>query len=264
MSSCPKVLDLDGCFSSEKSGKKNEPKPKLLGPDIFRWGWGSSTWRGGGPKSSVCPSKPGKSRNFFGGISRDFAGISRRHPKSLRKKAFVFNFGPLKKPTVIMVTLFYGRVFSERALRLLLKIETIILALALGKSPPRAKKRPFSLDICILGLRYRSRLNIPIPGLVSLWAERGSDWNTILDWKFHSVFRKEPEGKKTKGKNFWKLRRTKNMFADDISADFFFSENWRYRFYWILEYFWVSSKALWKIAFFWELIGSFCSLSFCP
>ena len=50
---------------------------------------------GGGQKSSVCPSKPGKS-NFFGGISRDFAGISRRCPKSLRKKKFVFNYRPLQ------------------------------------------------------------------------------------------------------------------------------------------------------------------------
>ena len=47
--------------------------------------------KGWGPKSSVCPSKPGKS-NSLGGISRDFAGISRRRPKSLRKKSFVFNF----------------------------------------------------------------------------------------------------------------------------------------------------------------------------
>ena len=41
--------------------------------------------KGRGPKSSVCPSKPGKP-NLFGGISRDFAGISRRCPKSLRRK----------------------------------------------------------------------------------------------------------------------------------------------------------------------------------
>ena len=38
-------------------------------------------WR---PKSSVCPSKPGKS-NFIDGISRDFAGISQSCPKSLRE-----------------------------------------------------------------------------------------------------------------------------------------------------------------------------------
>ena len=52
--------------------------------------WLSKTWRGGGAKSSVCPSKPGKP-NFLGGISRDFAGTSQSRPKtkSLRKKARV-------------------------------------------------------------------------------------------------------------------------------------------------------------------------------
>ena len=48
---------------------------------------------GWGPKSSVCPSKPRES-NFFGGISRDFAGISRKRPKSLRKKCLGSIFGP--------------------------------------------------------------------------------------------------------------------------------------------------------------------------
>ena len=48
---------------------------------------------GWGPKSSVCPSKPGKS-NIFGRISRDFARISRRHPKSLRKKGLCSICGP--------------------------------------------------------------------------------------------------------------------------------------------------------------------------
>ena len=42
--------------------------------------------KGWGPKSSVCPSKP-REFNFFGGISRDFAAISRKRPKSLRKKS---------------------------------------------------------------------------------------------------------------------------------------------------------------------------------
>ena len=50
--------------------------------------------KGWGPKSSVCPSKPGKP-NFFCGISRDFAWISRRCPKSLRNKKSVFNLWPL-------------------------------------------------------------------------------------------------------------------------------------------------------------------------
>ena len=49
--------------------------------------------KGWGPKSSICPSKPGKP-NFFGGISRDFAGISRKCPKSLRKKGLCSIFVP--------------------------------------------------------------------------------------------------------------------------------------------------------------------------
>ena len=49
--------------------------------------------KGWGPKSSVCPSKPRES-NFFGGISRDFAGISWKRPKSLRKKSLGSIFGP--------------------------------------------------------------------------------------------------------------------------------------------------------------------------
>ena len=40
--------------------------------------------KGWGPKSSACPSKPGKS-DFWGGISRDFAGISRRFPEKFEK-----------------------------------------------------------------------------------------------------------------------------------------------------------------------------------
>ena len=42
--------------------------------------------KGWGPKSSVCPSKPRETK-LFGGISRDFAGTSWGHPKSLRKKS---------------------------------------------------------------------------------------------------------------------------------------------------------------------------------
>ena len=78
--------------SGKMSGTKKEPKPKLLSPDIFWWGGGLPR-EGVGAKSSVCPSKPRES-NFFGGISRDFAGISRKRPKSSRKKCFTF--WPLK------------------------------------------------------------------------------------------------------------------------------------------------------------------------
>ena len=66
---------------------------------IFSGGVGVFHTKGWGPKSSVCPSKPGKS-NFFRGISRDFAGISRNCPKSLRKKEFGFNFRSLHFCTV--------------------------------------------------------------------------------------------------------------------------------------------------------------------
>ena len=74
------------CLKSlcKRSGTKKEPKPKLFGPDIFGWGGGLPR-EGVGPKSSVCPSKPRETK-LFGGISRDFAGISWKCPKSLREK----------------------------------------------------------------------------------------------------------------------------------------------------------------------------------
>ena len=69
-------------------GRKRNPNLNFL-VRIFSGGVGVFHVKGWGPKSSVCPSKPGKS-NFLGGISRDFAGISRRCPKSLRKSAAAF------------------------------------------------------------------------------------------------------------------------------------------------------------------------------
>ena len=55
---------------TQKSGTKNElryeHKSKLLSP-IFYGGVGVFHVKGWGPKSSVCPSKPGES-NFFGGL----------------------------------------------------------------------------------------------------------------------------------------------------------------------------------------------------
>ena len=64
--------------------RKKNPNPNFL-VRIFSSGVGVFHMNGWGPKSSIRPSKPGKS-NFLGGISRDFAGISRGCPKSLRKK----------------------------------------------------------------------------------------------------------------------------------------------------------------------------------
>ena len=72
---------------------KRNPNPNLL-VRIFSGGVGVSHVKGWGRKGSVCPSKPRKP-NFFGGICQDFAGISWRCPKSLRKKKFVFNFRSL-------------------------------------------------------------------------------------------------------------------------------------------------------------------------
>ena len=50
--------------------------------------------KGGGQKVRYIPRNQGN-QTFLGGISRDFAGISRRYPKSLRKKKLVFTFWPL-------------------------------------------------------------------------------------------------------------------------------------------------------------------------
>ena len=58
--------------------RKRNPNPNFW-VRIFSVWVGVFHVNGWGPKSSVCPSKPGKS-NFF-------AGISRRYPKSLRKKS---------------------------------------------------------------------------------------------------------------------------------------------------------------------------------
>ena len=74
------------------SGKKRNPNPNFL-VRISSGRVGVFHVKGWGPKSSVCPSKPGKS-NVFGGISRDFAGISRRHLKSLRKNVCVQFLAP--------------------------------------------------------------------------------------------------------------------------------------------------------------------------
>ena len=70
------------------SGTKEEHKPKLLSPDIFRWG-------GVLPREGVGAKKLGMSLDtrqikLFGRGIRDFAGISRRCPQSLRKKQVLF------------------------------------------------------------------------------------------------------------------------------------------------------------------------------
>ena len=90
------VLIVNYSYSSSRSRqfqeRKRNPNPNFL-VRIFSSGVGVFHVNGWGPKSSICPSKPGKS-NFLGGISRDFAGISRGCPKSLRKKSLCSISGP--------------------------------------------------------------------------------------------------------------------------------------------------------------------------
>ena len=85
--------------------RKRNPNPNFL-IRIFSGGVGVFRVNGWGPKSSIRPSKPGKS-NFLGRISRDFAGISRNRPKSLRKNICVQFPFPIWRTIV-----FSGRVHS--------------------------------------------------------------------------------------------------------------------------------------------------------
>ena len=80
-------------FKSTFQGRKGNPNLNFL-VRIFSGGVGVFHLKDWGPKSSVCPSKPRKTK-LFGGISWDFARISRGCPKSLRKKRFVFISSPL-------------------------------------------------------------------------------------------------------------------------------------------------------------------------
>ena len=80
--------------SSNERGKKRSTDPNFWvrmsssGVAIFHV-------KGWVPKSSVCSSKP-RENKLFGGISRDFAGISQGHPKSLRKKVCVQFLAPIE------------------------------------------------------------------------------------------------------------------------------------------------------------------------
>ena len=102
------MIGLKGIFrGSLKTTSRNKKKLQgLKNPNfwvrISSAGVGVFHVKGGwGPKNSVCPSKPGKP-NFFGGISRDFAGVSRRCPKSQRKKISVqFSFPIQLRPSKI-------------------------------------------------------------------------------------------------------------------------------------------------------------------
>ena len=75
-----------------RQGKEN--KLKLLGPDIFRWGWGPSTWRGGGQKFRYVPRNP--RRIFLAVYFGILAGIS-RGLRNFEKKVCVQILAPLNR-----------------------------------------------------------------------------------------------------------------------------------------------------------------------
>ena len=83
-------------FNHILSGRKKEPKPKLLGPDIFQWGRGLPRERVGAKKFDT--SLETREIKLFGrdlpGFCRDIPGV----PEKFEKKTFVFNFRSLFQP----------------------------------------------------------------------------------------------------------------------------------------------------------------------
>ena len=79
-------------LSSHSSGKKKEPKPKLLGPEIFGWG-GGLPHEGVGAKKFSMSLETREIKLFWRDIPRFCRDIP-GSPKSL-KKMFVFNSRPL-------------------------------------------------------------------------------------------------------------------------------------------------------------------------
>ena len=80
-----------------ESGTKNEPKPKLLSPDIFRWGRGLPH-EGVGAKKFGMPLETREIKLFWRdipGFCRDIPGV----PEKFENKKFGFNFRSLLKST---------------------------------------------------------------------------------------------------------------------------------------------------------------------
>ena len=91
----PNFLSLN-FVGPKKSGTKKEHKPKLLSPDIFRWGRGL-------PREGVGAKKFGMSLEtreikLFGRDIPEFCRDIPAVPEKFEKKKFVFNFWPLKNP----------------------------------------------------------------------------------------------------------------------------------------------------------------------
>ena len=85
--------DARGFCLLHGSGTKNEPKPKLLSPDIFRWGRGLPH-EGVGAKKFGMPLETREIKLFW----QDIPGFCRdipEAPEKFEKKMFGFNFWPL-------------------------------------------------------------------------------------------------------------------------------------------------------------------------
>ena len=91
------------------SGTKNEPKPKLLSLDIFRWGRGLPH-EGVGAKKFGMPLETREIELFWRdipGFCRDIPGV----PEKFEKKKFGFNFRSLEFLACLIVFPFFPRTF---------------------------------------------------------------------------------------------------------------------------------------------------------
>ena len=82
-------------FQGSRSGKKKEPKPKLLGPDIFGWGGDLQREGVGAEKFGMC-LETRKTKLFWWhipGFCRDIPEV----PRKFETKKFVFNFRSLQE-----------------------------------------------------------------------------------------------------------------------------------------------------------------------
>ena len=73
------------------SGKKNEPKPKLFGPDILGWG-GGLLCEGVGAKKFGMSFEAQGNQTFGRDIPGFMPGYPGGAPKKFKKKKLVFNF----------------------------------------------------------------------------------------------------------------------------------------------------------------------------
>ena len=81
-------------MGGRESGTKKEHKPKLLSPDIFRWGGGLPS-EGVGAKKFGMPLET-REIKLFGRDIQGFCWDIPGAPEKFEKKKFVFNSRPLE------------------------------------------------------------------------------------------------------------------------------------------------------------------------